>query len=44
MKREFLDYVDDVIDAMSKAQEFTRGMDLKNSPRMKRLSLRSRGP
>jgi len=29
MKREFLDYVDDVIDAMSKAQEFTSGMDFK---------------
>lgn len=27
MSREFLDYVEDVIDAMSKAQEFTKGMD-----------------
>lgn len=27
MSREFLDYVEDVIDAMSKAQKFTHGMD-----------------
>lgn len=33
MKREFLDYVDDVIDAMSKAQEFTAGMDFRKFSR-----------
>lgn len=33
MKREFLDYVDDVIDAMSKAQEFTIGMDYRKFSR-----------
>lgn len=27
--REFLDYVDDVIDAMSKTRKFTQGMDFK---------------
>ena len=27
MKREFLDYVEDVIEAMSNAEEFVRGME-----------------
>lgn len=27
MTREFLDYVEDIVDAMSKAEKFTQGMD-----------------
>lgn len=27
MKREFLDYIEDIVDAMSKAQQFTHDMD-----------------